>query len=94
MHQNSVDAYKSIRESLSEKQTKVLAIVERNPFITRQSVAERLGWQINQVTGRVKELLLVGAIEESGKIIVNGRSRAILVPRRPKPVAAEVQRQF
>lgn len=80
MHDNSIEAYNSIVADLGKKQKKVLDVVVKATKITRQGIAQWLGWEINQVTGRVTELKAQGLIKEEGKVMVGGRNRSILVP--------------
>lgn len=80
MHKNSLEAYCAIEAELPDKSKKVFAVVVNHCPITRQDIAARLSVPINQVTGRVKELLDSGVIEEKGKIKTDtGRSRSLLV---------------
>ena len=78
MHKNSMLAYKDILETIAPSRAQVMSVIRKRKKITRQDIAEDLGWQINSVTGRVKELLDMGYIYESGSKIVNNRPRALL----------------
>ena len=78
MHKNSILAYKDILETIPPSKAQVMRVIRKRKKITRQDIAEALGWQINSVTGRVKELLDLGYIYESGTKIVNKRPRALL----------------
>lgn len=81
MHINSIEAYESIVDSLNNKQKAVLTTIKKCGRVTRQGVAQVLDWEINRVTGRVKELIEKELIKEDGSVRVQtGRSRAILVP--------------
>ncbi|MFH2029681.1 MAG: winged helix-turn-helix domain-containing protein [Bacteroidota bacterium] len=64
MNQNSIEAYRSI-ENLSGKRQMVYRCIESNQGITRQQIAEFLGWTINRVTGRVTELIDLGLIVDT-----------------------------
>jgi len=64
MNQNSIEAYRSI-ENLSGKRQIVYRCIESNQGITRQQIAEFLGWTINRVTGRVTELIDLGLVSDS-----------------------------
>ena len=46
--------------------------------MTRQDISRIMNKPINEITGRVKELLEMGAIDEVGVDTSSGRSRAIL----------------
>jgi len=78
MHDNSMKAYNEIKPDLSTKQTMVMAVL-RGKTLTRQDIAHLLRWEINQVTGRVKELLDKGMIEECGHRTAPGTKRRALL---------------
>lgn len=78
MHSNSIDAYNQMVETIKGKRREVLDVIIRNKRVTRQDIARIMGKPINEVTGRVKELLEIGAIDEVGVDTSSGRSRAIL----------------
>jgi chromosome segregation and condensation protein ScpB len=78
MHSNSIDAYNQMVETIKGKRREVLDVIIRNKHVTRQDIARIMGKPINEVTGRVKELLEIGAIDEVGVDTSSGRSRAIL----------------
>jgi len=78
MHSNSIDAYNQMVDSIKGKRREVLNVVIRNKRVTRQDIARIMGKPINEVTGRVKELLEMGAIDEVGVDTSSGRSRAVL----------------
>jgi DNA-binding Lrp family transcriptional regulator len=78
MHSNSIDAYNQMVDSIKGKRREVLNVVIRNKRVTRQDIARIMGKPINEVTGRVKELLEIGAIDEVGTDTSSGRSRAVL----------------
>lgn len=78
MHSNSIDAYNQMVDSIKGKRREVLNVVIRNKRVTRQDIARIMGKPINEVTGRVKELLELGAIDEVGVDTSSGRSRAVL----------------
>lgn len=78
MHSNSISAYNQMVDSIKGKRREVLNVVIRNKRVTRQDIARIMGKPINEVTGRVKELLEIGAIDEVGVDTSSGRSRAIL----------------
>lgn len=78
MHSNSIDAYNQMVDTIKGKRREVLNVVIRNKRVTRQDIARIMGKPINEVTGRVKELLEMGAIDEVGVDTSSGRSRAVL----------------
>ena len=81
MHQNSISAYRAIESELPKSQRRVFNQIAKHWPITRQDIAARLQVPINQVTGRVRELIESGAIEESGDAVADtGKRRALLVP--------------
>lgn len=78
MHSNSLDAYNQMVETIKGKRREVLDVIIRNKRVTRQDISRIMGKPINEITGRVKELLEIGAIDEVGIDTSSGRSRAIL----------------
>lgn len=78
MHKHSILAYKDILETIPPSRAQVMRVIRKRKKVTRQEIAEELGWQINSVTGRVKELLDMGYIYQSGAKTVNNRPRALL----------------
>ena len=78
MHGNSLAAYNQIIDSIGGKRREVLQVIIDKAGVTRQDIAATLGWPINAVTGRVTELLELGAIDEVGIDRSSGRPRALL----------------
>ena len=78
MHGNSLSAYNSMVSKISGKRREVLDVIIEKQNITRQGIAMLTGKPINEITGRVKELLEMGAIDEVGVDTSSGRPRAIL----------------
>ena len=78
MHSNSISAYNEMVETIKGKRRDVLDVIIRNKAVTRQDIARIMNKPINEITGRVKELLEMGAIDEVGVDASSGRSRAIL----------------
>lgn len=60
---------------LGVRQRDVYRVIRRNPDVTNMEIARVLGWSINRVTPRVKELREKGLVEE-------GRRRACQVTGR------------
>lgn len=83
-HANSSGAYGSLKQSgtLGHQQQVILSDLTLCEG-TRQQVAERTGFTINAVCGRVKELLNAGIIVEQGTDVSSGRKRSILVVKAP-----------
>jgi predicted ArsR family transcriptional regulator len=77
IHDNSLMAYVSIAPELSKRQREVLAVFKDGKQYTDKEIADILGLEINQVTGRIKELILRCEIAEVGKIKVAGRPRRL-----------------
>lgn len=63
--ETSRKAYNSIRD-LGDKQYQVHQTIGEMGIASNQDIADRLGWPINQVTGRVNELAKYGFIEVHG----------------------------
>lgn len=78
MHSNSINAYNEMVETIKGKRREVLDVIIRNKAVTRQDISRIMNKPINEITGRVKELLEIGAIDEIGVDTSSGRSRAIL----------------
>lgn len=77
MHQQtSLLAYTSIKGELGPKQAAVMEAIEEYGPLNNRSIAEHLGWPINTVTPRVKELRAKGKVEAAyiGTDSQSGRS--------------------
>lgn len=68
MRQTSLIAYKYLQESIGEKQFKVYSAIKKLGGATNSQISDFLGWPINCVTGRVKELCDQGVVFELGTI--------------------------
>ena len=69
MNQKSIDSYKQLAEDngLTRRQIQVLQILKDEIGMgTNRMIAKKLGWDINRVTGRVKELRSKGLIKHAG----------------------------
>ena len=66
IHDNSLEAIAAIAPVTGQARIEVLKVIRENQPITRQDIAENLGWEINRVTGRVRELLDKNNIIEAG----------------------------
>ena len=80
MNQNSLEAYDQIKDNLSPKRGMVFNEIEYSismfdkPLSALQ-IKDRLRWQINQVTGRINELLYdCQMIKIVGATKINGRT--------------------
>ncbi len=78
INQNSVEAYRQIRASLSPRQALVYSVINRHGLITRHDVAFILGIDLYKISGRFTEILATGQIIERGNQVVDGRKRALL----------------
>lgn len=69
VQQTSLFAFKTILPKLGERQREVLAVFENNPYrnYTNMELSKELGWGINRITGRVKELRDDDVLEEKEK---------------------------
>lgn len=66
----SITAYlNEVRPTLAPRHLAVLEVFGRSDgrYFTNSEIAQALGWSINRVTGRVKELREAGILEESRK---------------------------
>lgn len=63
MDSNSLEAYRSIVESLGPRQQIVFEALRNNPA-TNKTLAKRLGLEINQVTPRTLELRKKGLVKK------------------------------
>ena len=77
MHRNSLEAYDML--DTSTRQREVFKMIYQMERCTRQSLSRRLGWPINRVTGRVRELIDLDLVTEPGdKVYVDKRPRSII----------------
>ena len=77
IHENSLTAYVSIAPELTKRQKEVLEVFRDGELHTDIDVARKLGLEINQVTGRIAELIKKGELVENGQVYVNGRPRRL-----------------
>jgi DNA-binding MarR family transcriptional regulator len=63
MQQTSILAYQEAKKNLSRTQSQVYEAIEEHGEITNKQLAKVLGWEINSITPRVKEL------REKGKVV-------------------------
>ncbi len=67
MQVTSLMAYDSIKNSLGEKQRIVLEAIFKLKEASNYDIKKHLGWEINSITPRVKELRDRGLVKESKK---------------------------
>ena len=80
MDQKSIDSYKQLVEDngLTRRQIQVLQILKDEIGMgTNRMIAKKLGWDINRVTGRVKELRSKGLIKYAGDFIDKETNRTV-----------------
>ena len=78
IHPNSRAAIESIAPVTGAARIEVLKVIRNNGPITRQDIGLTLGWEINRVTGRVRELLDKNKIMESGNDTSHSKARRLL----------------
>ena len=64
--QTSMEAYAGIKTKLGAKQLAVLRCLEKHPGSSNADLAADLGWTINRVTPRSKELRDLGLVKVGG----------------------------
>lgn len=75
----SREAYDFIKPLLGERQREVLVVLEDSTVkLCNQDIADRLGWPINTVTPRVKELREMGMVEESHRAPYGPTGRTVM----------------
>ena len=80
MDQKSIDSYKELVKDngLTRRQIQVLQILKDEIGMgTNRMIAKKLGWDINRVTGRVKELRSKGLIKYAGDFIDKETNRTV-----------------
>ena len=80
MDQKSIDSYKQLVEDngLTRRQIQVLQILKDEIGQgTNRMIAKKLGWDINRVTGRVKELRSKGLVKYAGDFIDKETNRTV-----------------
>jgi len=56
IQQTSLESYKALIPTLSERQQIILEVIQRHPGMSNHDISRYLGWEINCVTPRVNEL--------------------------------------
>lgn len=78
IHENSKAAMALIAPVTGSCRTKVMQVIRDKGPITRQDIGLELGWAINSVCGRVRELLDGNNIREDGKDHTHKVARSLL----------------
>ena len=78
IHANSMVGMASIGPVTGSCRIKVMKVIKDKGPITRQDIGLELGWAINSVTGRVRELLDNNKICEDGKDRSHSVARSLL----------------
>jgi len=78
IHANSRAGLAAIQPITGECRIKVMKVIRDKGPITRQDIGYELGWAINSVTGRVRELLDKNNICEDGKDYSHAVARSLL----------------
>jgi len=60
-------AFQSLKDNIGAKQYDVFCAISILGECNNQQIADHLGWKINRITGRVKELRKRGLVEVSRK---------------------------
>lgn len=65
--QTSYQAYTEVKENIDKCRAKVLNAIKELGVCTDKDIANKLGWEINRVTGRRGELVIEGKVISDGK---------------------------
>lgn len=86
IHANSLETYKGILDRLPDSRAKVFRVIASRGPLTRNDIEEILEVPINEVTGRVKELLNDDLVREGAKVKTKtNRPRSLLEAAPPMP---------
>tara|TARA_R110000824_G_scaffold143135_4_gene310608 strand:+ start:1035 stop:1298 length:264 start_codon:yes stop_codon:yes gene_type:complete len=80
MNQKSTESYKKlfIDNEITLRQLQVLQALKNELGMgTNRMIAKKLGWDINRVTGRVKELRSKGLVKYAGDFIDKETNRTV-----------------
>lgn len=76
----SKEAYQSVKKKLGLKQSIVYSTLKAKGRASREELCDLLGWPINEITPRVRELIDYGMIVKQGRTISkSGKSVEALV---------------
>lgn len=66
----SIESYWMLEEEggLTRRQRQVYEAIRENNSMTNKEIAAYLGWPINSVTGRVRELVQIGKVYSIGRV--------------------------
>lgn len=64
-----MEALDRLIPTITEKQKTVLAVIKSEGPLTTTAIAERLGWAIHLVSGRIAELQQQGYVVEDGAVV-------------------------
>lgn len=81
VHKRSIESYRTLLKDgdLGDKQFKVLVAFKSLGPSTNREVAKWLGWDINRVTGRTRELRGKGLLEEDTSKYDSDTNRLVTV---------------
>lgn len=80
--ETSREAYQSIKKKLNHNQGIVYRALKAQSRASREQLAEKLDWPINEVTPRVRELIDYGMVTTDGRMVAkSGKSVEALVVR-------------
>lgn len=65
----STKAFAEIQVKLSDRRREVYKAIAENPNSSIYDIADVLGWNLNQVSNRINELINLGLIEKTGSEI-------------------------
>jgi len=74
----SIEAYSDLLYELGEKQEVVLESIQQHPNVSNHDLSRILHWEINCVTGRVKELREMGYVLENGEKVDRLTGRKVM----------------
>jgi predicted transcriptional regulator len=78
IHANSMAGMAAMEPITGECRIEVMKVIREKGPITRQDIAQELGWEINRITGRVRELLDKNNICEDGQDRSHSVARSLL----------------
>lgn len=90
----STKAFAEIQEKLPERRREVYKAVAENPNSSIYDIADVLGWNLNQVSNRINELVNSGLVEKTGSEIHGKFERDLFSVITDKEKIIEKQRQL
>ena len=90
----SIRAFAEIQEKLPDRRREVYKAVAENPNSSFYDIADVLGWNLNQVSNRINELINLGLIEKTGTEIHGKFERDLFSAITDKEKIIEKQRQL